>query len=67
MAVAPLEVATEVLSRDFVVMAGLTLLLFVLGWGWRGRLGRINRVEGAVLVSIYLGYTLLLLRSIGVF
>ncbi len=66
-AIAPLEVATEVLSRDFVVMAGLTLLLFVLGWGWRGRLGRINRVEGAVLVSIYLGYTLLLLRSIGVF
>lgn len=65
-AIAPVEVATEVLSRDFTVMAGLTLLLFVMGWGWRGRPGRINRVEGAVLVAIYLSYTLLLMRSIGV-
>ncbi|MDR7150347.1 cation:H+ antiporter [Hydrogenophaga palleronii] len=65
-AIAPVEVATEVLSRDFTVMAGLTLLLFVMGWGWRGRPGRVNRVEGAVLVAIYLGYTLLLMRSIGV-
>jgi len=65
-AIAPVEVATEVLSRDFAVMAGLTLLLFVMGWGWRGRPGRVNRVEGAVLVAIYLSYTLLLMRSIGV-
>jgi cation:H+ antiporter len=65
-AIAPVEVATEVLSRDFTVMAGLTLLLFIMGWGWRGRPGRVNRVEGAVLVAIYLGYTLLLMRSIGV-
>jgi cation:H+ antiporter len=65
-AIAPVEVATEVLSRDFTTMAGLTLLLFVMGWGWRGRPGRVNRVEGAVLVAIYLGYTLLLMRSIGV-
>jgi len=65
-AIAPVEVASEVLSRDFAVMAGLTLLLFVMGWGWRGRPGRINRVEGAVLVVIYLSYTLLLMRSIGV-
>ncbi|MBA4265841.1 MAG: calcium/sodium antiporter [Comamonadaceae bacterium] len=64
--IAPLEVVTEVLSRDFSVMAGLTLLLFVMGWGWRGRPGRVNRIEGAVLVAIYLGYTLLLMRSIGV-
>lgn len=66
-AIAPVEVAAEVLSRDFAVMAGLTLLLFVMGWGWRGRPGRVNRVEGSVLVAIYLGYTALLMRSIGVF
>ena len=65
-AIAPVEVTTEVFSRDFTVMAGLTLLLFVMGWGWRGRPGRVNRVEGAVLVAIYLAYTLLLMRSIGV-
>jgi cation:H+ antiporter len=65
-AIAPVEVTTEVLSRDFTVMAGLTLLLFVMGWGWRGRPGRVNRVEGAVLVAIYMAYTLLLMRSIGV-
>jgi cation:H+ antiporter len=65
-AIAPVEVPSEVLSRDFTVMAGLTLLLFIMGTGWRGRPGRVNRAEGAVLVAIYLGYTLLLMRSIGV-
>ena len=44
-------------------MAGLTLLLFVMGWRWHGA-GRINRVAGGLLVLAYLGYTAWLLRTL---
>lgn len=53
----PLEVAAEVISRDFLVMGVLTLSLFVLGYGFNGRQGRINRVEGGLLLLAYGGYT----------
>ncbi|WP_445397568.1 calcium/sodium antiporter [Zobellella sp. An-6] len=53
----PLEVATEVISRDFMVMGALTLSLFVLGYGFSGRQGRINRMEGGLLLLAYGGYT----------
>jgi cation:H+ antiporter len=52
----PIAVDPVVLTRDLPVMAGLTLLLFVVGIGWRGRPGRINRWEGALLLAIYVGY-----------
>ena len=55
--ISPMSVASEVLSRDFMVMIGLTLLLFVLGYGFKGRAGRISRYSGALLVIIYLCYT----------
>ena len=41
----PLEVAPEVLSRDWSIMMGLTLLLLVMCLGRKGQ-GRINRLEG---------------------
>jgi len=50
--ISPLAVGREVLSRDMLVMSSLTLLLFVLGFGFRGP-GRINRIEGAVVLAIY--------------
>jgi len=52
----PMSVGPEVFSRDMLVMAMLTLVLFVMGYGFRGP-GRINRVEGAGLLACYLGYT----------
>lgn len=55
--ISPMQVASEVVSRDFMVMIGLTLLLFVLGYSFKGRAGRINRYSGALLLAIYLGYT----------
>jgi cation:H+ antiporter len=55
----PMSVAPEVLSRDILVMAALTLALFVIGWGVRGP-GRINRLEGAALMACYVGYTVYL-------
>ncbi len=53
----PMSVGSEVFSRDMLVMAVLTLSLFVIGYGFRGKKGRINRYEGAILVCCYVGYT----------
>ncbi|KXX63760.1 calcium/sodium antiporter [Marichromatium gracile] len=60
----PTAIAPEVLSRDMPVMVLLTLSLFVFGYGWR-RQGRINRVEGAVLIGCYLAYMGYLFAAVG--
>ena len=62
-AIHPLSVGPEVLNRDMLVMSALTLSLFVIGYGFR-RPGRINRVEGAVLLATYVGYTAYLIRTV---
>ncbi|AZZ92213.1 calcium/sodium antiporter [Hahella sp. KA22] len=56
-AIHPLEVQPEVLYRDWSLMAGLTLALFVMGFGFKGKQGRINRVEGGILLAVYIAYT----------
>ncbi|PHQ27430.1 calcium/sodium antiporter [Marinobacter guineae] len=62
--IAPMSVAPEVLSRDFPIMAALTLVLFAMGYGFR-RPGRINRLEGAALLLAFVGYTVYLLGFSG--
>jgi len=57
----PFAAEPSVLFRDMAVMGGLTLSLFIVGYGFRGRPGRINRLEGAVLLGVYAGYTLFLI------
>lgn len=52
----PMTVSPEALYRDWVIMAALTASLFVLGYGFRGQ-GRINRLEGGLLLSVFIGYT----------
>jgi cation:H+ antiporter len=59
----PLRVGPEVFSRDVLVMAALTVSLFIIGYGFRGP-GRINRFEGAALLACYIGYTGFLMNSI---
>ncbi len=59
----PISAGREVFSRDVLVMTTLTVSLFVIGYGFRGR-GRINRVEGAVLLASYVGYVGYLIRSV---
>ncbi len=59
----PLQVEPEVLSRDMMVMTVLTVTLFLFCYGFRGP-GRINRLEGAVLLSCYLGYTAYLVMTV---
>lgn len=53
----PIEVGSEVLLRDWSLMTVMTVLLAVFAMGWRGREGRINRYEGAVLLSMFIAYT----------
>ncbi len=53
----PISLAPEVFSRDMLVMAVLTLSLFLIGYGFKGRPGRINRYGGAGLLACYVGYT----------
>ncbi len=61
--ICPFTVETETLSRDMVVMGALTISLFIIGYGFRGRQGRVNRFEGAVLLSVYVAYTIYLIST----
>ena len=60
----PMSVGPEVFSRDMMVMAALTVSLFVLGYGVRNRQRRINRYEGAALLACYIGYTAYLISTV---
>lgn len=62
-AIHPMTVEPEVFNRDMLVMATLTLSLFIIGYGFRGP-GRINRIEGAVLLACYVGYTGYLISTV---
>ncbi|MFT6070101.1 MAG: cation:H+ antiporter [Bacteriovoracaceae bacterium] len=58
----PLTVSNEILTRDISAMCGITLILFIFGIGLKGE-GRINRIEGAILVLFYFGYSGYLISS----
>jgi cation:H+ antiporter len=60
----PMSVPPETLSRDITLMSLLTVALFLIGFGFRGEQGRINRYEGGALVTVYLGYTAWLMGSL---
>ncbi|NCP03514.1 MAG: calcium/sodium antiporter [Deltaproteobacteria bacterium] len=60
--IAPMSIDPQVFTRDLSVMALLTLSLFIFGYGFR-RQGRINRGEGGILLSVYIGYTFYLIRT----
>ena len=62
--IAPMQsVAAEVLSRDWPTMMAMTVALFVMAYGFRGA-GRINRVEGLLLLTSYLAYNAYLIISL---
>lgn len=52
---APGEVGADVLSRDMPLMLGLTLAFYLMSTGWNGH-GRINRLEGSILLMCFIGY-----------
>ena len=61
--ISPMSVPAEVMSRDVLTMSLLTISLFVFGYRAGGP-GRINRVEGALLLSAYVAYTTYLVRTV---
>jgi len=61
--IAPMSVAPEVLPRDVLGMGMLTVALFFFAYGFKGRQGRVNRIEGGLLLGGYVGYNLLLLLT----
>ena len=63
-AIQPLSVGAEVLDRDMLVMAALTLSLFAIGYGWRQSGGRISRSKGGLLLTAYLAYTAYLINTV---
>lgn len=50
------QIAPEVLNRDWIVMVALTIALFVMAYGFKGKEGQISRTEGLVLVLCYVAY-----------
>ncbi|HGO5822695.1 TPA: calcium/sodium antiporter [Mannheimia haemolytica] len=64
-AIKPMQVATEVFSRDMLIMSALTFLLFMFGLNLyhRPEGGRINRLEGLLLFACYVGYNVYLFKT----
>ena len=52
----PANFEAAALERDYLVMALFTIALLVMAYGFRGNRGKINRIEGAILLGGYAGY-----------
>ncbi|MEP7703318.1 calcium/sodium antiporter [Paraglaciecola sp. 25GB23A] len=57
------SLSSDVLSRDWLVMMGMTVALLVMAYGFR-RAGRINRFEGAGLLVAFCAYNVWLVSSV---
>jgi cation:H+ antiporter len=53
--IVPGSFSPEIMSRDMPVMIGLTLLMFMMSYGFRKN-GRINRLEGLLLFTAFIAY-----------
>lgn len=60
--VQPGPLVAGVMTRDYPVMIGFAVVLFVMAYGFRGP-GRVNRVEAAVLLVMFVGYQVWLLTN----
>ncbi|SDB21252.1 cation:H+ antiporter [Pseudidiomarina indica] len=62
-AIHPITLEPELLTRDWSVMMGLTLLLMLFAFRPNNRPNRINRVHGGIFLACYIGYTTYLIYS----
>ena len=63
--VAPMEsISPDIMGRDWPMMLGITVLLFIMAYSWRGRKISITRLEGFGLLALYLGYNGVLVYSV---
>ena len=60
----PGAIDAAVMERDYIAMIVLTVFLFAMAYGFRGSARRINRLEGGVLLLIFIGYQSLLYFSV---
>lgn len=58
----PASLADGVLQRDLPIVLILTIVLFIMAYGFKGE-GRINKIEGGLLLAAFIGYQLLLFQS----
>lgn len=49
------NIPAEVLNRDWIIMLILTIALLAMSYGF-GKQGKINRVEGFILILVYIAY-----------
>ena len=57
--IAPGLIDADAATRDMYVMLGLTVLLLIFSFNFKGT-RRINRIEGAILIAVFLGYQFIL-------
>lgn len=57
------NLSSDILSRDWLVMMGMTVALLIMAYGFR-RTGRINRLEGASLLVAFCAYNVWLVSSV---
>ncbi len=62
-AIKPTLLAPEVFSRDMMTIIGLTVALFVLGYGFK-KVGKISRFDGLLLFAAYIAYNAWLVKDI---
>lgn len=60
--ISPTAVPELVVKRDFMVMLLLTILLFIFSLGSKGD-GRINRIEGGIILCVYIGFVFALFNG----
>ena len=59
----PAELADGVLSRDLPLMVTLTIIMFIMAFGRRSSAGQITRLEGSILLAIFIAYEVVLYFS----
>lgn len=50
------QIPSEVLDRDWIVMLFLTVALIVMSYGFKAKEGKIDRIEGTILILCYIAY-----------
>lgn len=63
-AIEPMQVAPEVLTRDWTLMLGLTVLLLLMGLGLTSRQRTIGRIDGGLLLFAWVAYTGYLMSTV---
>lgn len=61
---APGMIDPAIISRDFYYMLGATIVMLLMAMSFRGRPGRINRIEGGILLCGFVAYQFIIFSSI---